>query len=275
MKKVIIACVACLLIAGLTVGVWTIVSTFRDLEAGLRTERERSAALSREIKERSRALAQSRSEASTARVEAEQALREAQERSAAAEAAYDEKDKAEQARIQAEQARREALDRENIARTELTELRQRRERELDRMQKALSKIAPTRRTASGMVIELANDSFYFDFDKSSLRPENREILSRIAGVLLASDGYRLFIDGHTDDTGPDEYNRQLSLRRANSVADYLKKAGVPDEVVKVQGFGKSSPRADNDTATARQKNRRVEIGIVDSIIEYERVGPEA
>jgi outer membrane protein OmpA-like peptidoglycan-associated protein len=109
------------------------------------------------------------------------------------------------------------------------------------MQQALSKIAPTRRTASGMVIELANDSFYFDFDRATLRPENREVLSRIAGVLLASDGYRLFVDGHTDDTGPDEYNRQLSLRRANSVADYLRQAGLPDEVIKVQGFGKSSP----------------------------------
>jgi OOP family OmpA-OmpF porin len=143
------------------------------------------------------------------------------------------------------------------------------------MQQALSMIAPTRRTASGMVIELANDSFYFDFDKSTLRPENREILSRIAGVLLASEGYRLFVYGHTDDTGPDEYNQQLSLRRAVSVADYLKRAGVPDEVMRVQGFGKSSPRVQNDSPPARQKNRRVEIGIVDSIIEYKGLAPNA
>jgi OOP family OmpA-OmpF porin len=126
-----------------------------------------------------------------------------------------------------------------------------------------------------MVIELASDSFYFDFDRSTLRPENREILSRIAGVLLASDGYRLFVYGHTDDIGPYEYNQQLSLRRANSVADYLKQAGVPDEVINVQGFGKSSPRMDNDTAGARQKNRRVEIGIVDSVIEYKGLAPNA
>jgi outer membrane protein OmpA-like peptidoglycan-associated protein len=254
---------------------WMMVVTFRKLEVGLRMEKDRSAALSRELMERSRALDQSRSEATAARAQAEQAFRDAEEKSTAAEMADDERRKAEQARIVAEQASRDALNRENRARAELAELHLRRERELNRMHQALSKIAPTRRTASGMVVELANDSFYFDFDRSTLRPENREILSRIAGVLLASDGYRLFVYGHTDDIGPDQYNQQLSLRRANSVADYLKQSGIPDEVMEVQGFGQSSPRMDNDTAEARQKNRRVEIGIVDSIIEYKGLAPDA
>jgi outer membrane protein OmpA-like peptidoglycan-associated protein len=274
-RKPIVASVVCLLTIGLAAGVWMLVVTFRELKAGLRMEKNRSAALSRELMERSRALDQSRSEANEARTQSELASRDAEKRSAAAEAADYEKRKAEQARIVAEQASREALNRENLARAELAELRLRREQELNRMQQALSKIAPTRRTASGMVVELANDSFHFDFDKSTLRPENRELLSRIAGVLLASDGYRLFVYGHTDDIGPEEYNQQLSLRRANSVADYLKHAGVLDEVMNVQGFGKSSPRMNNDTAEARQKNRRVEIGIVDSIIEYERLAPDA
>jgi hypothetical integral membrane protein (TIGR02206 family) len=89
------------------------------------------------------------------------------------------------------------------------------------MHEALARIAATRRTSSGLVIDLTNDSFRFDFDKAALRPENREILSRIAGVLLASSGYRLFVHGHTDDVGSDEYNQQLSERRAASVASYL------------------------------------------------------
>ena len=218
MKKLIIACLVCLLTIGLAAGVWMMVVTFRELEAGLRVEKDRTAALARELVERSRALDETRSDATAARAQAELAFRDAQEQSAAATAADDERRKAEQARIVAEQASREALNRENRARAELSELRLRRERELNRMHQALSKIAPTRRTASGMVIELANDSFYFDFDRASLRPENRELLSRIAGVLLASDGYRLFVYGHTDDIGPDQYNEQLSLRRATSVA---------------------------------------------------------
>jgi outer membrane protein OmpA-like peptidoglycan-associated protein len=272
-KLITVGAVGLLIVSGF--GVWVAVATFRELEAGLRTEMQRSASLSQELQERTRALDRSRSEAKTAREQAELAFRDAEEKSAAAQAAEDRKRDAEQARIQAEQATREAQGRENLARTELSELRKRRERELDRMQQALSKIAPTRRTASGMVVELANDSFYFDFDKSSLRPENREILSRIAGVLLASEGYRLFVYGHTDDIGPGDYNQQLSLRRATSVADYLQQAGVPDELMTIQGFGKSSPRVQNDSPPARQKNRRVEIGIVDSIIEYRGLAPNA
>jgi outer membrane protein OmpA-like peptidoglycan-associated protein len=134
----------------------------------------------------------------------------------------------------------------------------------------LAKIAATRRTGSGMVIDLTNDSFAFDFDKAALRPENREILSRIAGVLLASNGYRLFVHGHTDDVGPEQYNQELSERRAASVAGYLKSAGIDPEVIEIRGFGLSSPRAPGRTPEARQKNRRVEIVVVDSVIHYRR-----
>jgi outer membrane protein OmpA-like peptidoglycan-associated protein len=263
-------------------GIWLVVSKFRELEAGLRAETDRSSSLTRELHERTRALEQTnaeaaaaRNQAEAARNEAEAASRDVEQMSAAAQAAQDQMQAAEKARMDAERESQEALDRENRARTELAELRRRREQELDRMQQALSKIAPTRRTPSGMVIELANDSFYFDFDKATLRPENREILSRIAGVLLASEGYRLFVYGHTDDTGPASYNQELSLRRAGSVADYLRHAGVPDDLMRVEGFGKSSPREQNNSPQGRQKNRRVEIGIVDSIIEYQGLAPKA
>jgi outer membrane protein OmpA-like peptidoglycan-associated protein len=155
---------------------------------------------------------------------------------------------------------------------ELESMRQRRTAELDRMQQALSRIVPTVRTPTGMVMQLANKSFRFDFDSAALRPENRETLSRIAGVLLASEGYRLFIDGHTDDIGTEEYNQRLSERRASSVRDYLVNAGVPMDVIAVRGFGKSNPLVQAKTQDAREKNRRVEIGIVDTIINYQTVG---
>jgi outer membrane protein OmpA-like peptidoglycan-associated protein len=151
---------------------------------------------------------------------------------------------------------------------ELEQVRQRREAELNRMQEALNRVAPTQRTPTGMVMQLADEAFRFDFDSAALKPENRETLSRIAGVLLASEGYRLFIDGHTDDIGTDEYNRDLSRRRANSVRDYLVRAGIPAEIVTVKGFGKSNPLVQAKTRDARAKNRRVEIGVVDTIINY-------
>ena len=163
------------------------------------------------------------------------------------------------AEAQAAIARQEAERKQQLAKEaqqELDAMKQRRDEELDRMHEALARIAKTRRTASAMVIELAQESFQFDFDSAELRQPNREILSRIAGVLLASKGYRLAVHGHTDDVGAASYNMQLSQRRADAVADYLKKCGIGDDVVSTQGFGKASPRVQGTDSQSRQKNRR-------------------
>ena len=92
----------------------------------------------------------------------------------------------EQALLEGSAAQREANRQAAIAQR----LKQQRVVELDRMQQAMSLIAETDRTPMGMVVTLSEDSFLFDFDSAALRPENREILSRIAGVLLASYGYK-------------------------------------------------------------------------------------
>ncbi|MDE0108522.1 MAG: OmpA family protein [Bryobacterales bacterium] len=147
-------------------------------------------------------------------------------------------------------------------------LRQQRMDELDRMSEALSRIAETDRTPMGMVVQLGEDSFLFDFDSVELMPRNREILSRIAGVLLASYGYKIYIYGHTDDQGNAAYNQALSERRADSVRAYLVEAGVPPEILASKGFGQASPRVPGTSRQARRKNRRVEIGIVDTVVEY-------
>jgi outer membrane protein OmpA-like peptidoglycan-associated protein len=154
------------------------------------------------------------------------------------------------------------------AQVELEEARRRREDELNRMQKALANIVETVRTPMGMVVNLGEDSFLFDFDKATLRPENREILSRIAGVLLASHGYRLQVYGHTDDVGGASYNKQLSERRAEAVKKYLVDAGVPANLIDAKGYGESSPALAQKSPAARQKNRRVQIAVIDTIINY-------
>jgi outer membrane protein OmpA-like peptidoglycan-associated protein len=171
----------------------------------------------------------------------------------------------------AEQNKARAEEQARQSQNELDELQTRRKQELDKMYEGLGRIAKTRRTASGMVVELTSDSFYFEFDKAALSPANREVLSRIAGVLLVSNGYGLSIHGHTDDVGTGEYNRHLSERRAAAVGDYLKSAGIDPAVIETKGFGKSSPRVEGTSRDARQKNRRVEIAIVDSIIQYREV----
>jgi len=151
----------------------------------------------------------------------------------------------------------------------LDNLRAARRRELDRMRDALAAITETERTPLGMVMRLGEDKLRFEFDSPQIRDADRELLSRIAGVLLSSHGYRLYVDGHTDDQGPAIYNKDLSQRRAAAVRDYLVAAGIPKEVIEARGYGEESPRVEGTTQEARQANRRVEIGLVDAIIEYE------
>ncbi len=144
-----------------------------------------------------------------------------------------------------------------------------REQELNRMQEALNRIAETHRTPNGMVISLPNSIFRFAFDKADLDQKNRELLSRIAGIFLASKGYGLSIYGYTDDLGTPEYNQQLSLRRAQAVKDYLVQAGIDPALVNVKGYGKSSPLVAGNSSEARAKNRRVEIAVTNSSIRFQ------
>ncbi len=138
------------------------------------------------------------------------------------------------------------------------------------MQEALAEIVETERTPLGMVMRLGEDRLQFDFDKARIREEDKELLSRIAGVLLASRGYRLYVYGHTDDQGPANYNEQLSARRAEAVRNFFEQAGIPADITESIGLGEKDPRAKGTSPAARQKNRRVEIGIIDTVVTYEQ-----
>ncbi len=174
----------------------------------------------------------------------------------------------------AEEEAEEALELAHERQQELSRLRRQRREELNRLQKALNRIVETRRTALGLVMNLGSDTLKFDFDRATLRPENREILSRIAGVLLTSAGYRVQIYGHTDDIGTTEYNQELSERRAATVKEYLAKAGIDPGIIATKGFGKSNPLVPETSHKARSMNRRVEIGIIDTTVSYEGVAGE-
>jgi outer membrane protein OmpA-like peptidoglycan-associated protein len=87
----------------------------------------------------------------------------------------------------------------------------------------------------------------------------RERLAKVSGIVLAYPSLHLEVEGHTDTIGSDEYNQQLSERRAMAVRDYLVQQGIASDAVGASGLGKSVPIASNDTAEGRQQNRRVEI----------------
>jgi outer membrane protein OmpA-like peptidoglycan-associated protein len=156
------------------------------------------------------------------------------------------------------------------AQAEADAIRKKAEAEVNRLQAALGQIAETRRTALGLVMNLGGDHLKFEFDKADLRAQDKELLSRIAGILMTSHDYTISVNGHTDDVGSDAYNQKLSERRAQAVRDYLVQAGLPAEILSVEGHGKSLPLVRGTSEAARAKNRRVELGLVNTQIRYMR-----
>ena len=210
---------------------------------------------------------------------ARQALERATNAEAAARAAAEGRQVAEaqtgQAQAEADAARNQAvsaLETAATAKAEADRIRKQAEAELNRLQEALSQVAETRRTALGLVMNLGSDYLKFDFDKAELHTGDRELLSRVAGILLTSPDYTVSVNGHTDDVGTDEYNQKLSERRAQSVRDYLEKVGLRPEILSVTGHGKKRPLVPGTSEKARAKNRRVELGIVNTRILYGRPG---
>ena len=222
------------------------------------------------VSERAEEIAESSRSALERAVQAEEAALEAARGRAQAETdAAMAQDEARRAEEEAQRARQDA----QVALEEAERIKQEREEELDRLQQALSQIAETRRTALGLVMNLGSDHLKFDFDKSDIRPENRELLSRIVGILLTSNDYQVYVYGHTDDIGTEEYNMGLSERRAQAVRDYLAQAGIDPGIIDTEGFGKSQPLVPGTSDEARGKNRRVELGIVNTQIKYPGQSP--
>ncbi|MCC2595241.1 OmpA family protein [Pusillimonas sp. MFBS29] len=117
-------------------------------------------------------------------------------------------------------------------------------------------VAPT---ATKVVL---NADTFFDFDKSTIKPEGRQVLDQVASQVGTINLETLIATGHTDSIGTEQYNQGLSQRRANSVKSYLVSKGVPADRIYVEGKGETSPVASNSTREGRAQNRRVEIEIV-------------
>ena len=99
----------------------------------------------------------------------------------------------------------------------------------------------------------------FGSDVESLNNQSTEIVERIGKALLGVGIERVRVDGHTDASGKETYNQQLSLRRAKSVATVLSTVGMKQENIQLQGLGSKDPVASNSTAAGRTENRRVSI----------------
>ena len=253
-------------------------------DAQARIAAEKRAAEEREAKARADAAAESqrRLEAEQARKQAEaaqaEALRMRQEAEKAAAEASRQKQEADQARAaalaqqQAAQAEAEkaahereaAVAQQRAAEAETEKARQAAaQAEAEKAQlraqllAQLNSILQTRDSARGLIVNMSD--VLFDTGSYTLKPGAREKLAKISGIVLAHPGLTLQIEGHTDSVGGDEFNQQLSERRAGSVRDFMADQGVPAPGITARGFGKTQPVASNDTPEGRQRNRRVEL----------------
>jgi OmpA-OmpF porin, OOP family len=112
----------------------------------------------------------------------------------------------------------------------------------------------------GTVVTLTS-AVLFPFDDATLRDESEKHLAQLADGLMETKERDLIIEGHTDTTGPHEYNVELSQKRAEAVKDYLVKQGYDANRISTKGLGEERPLAPNDTVENRATNRRVEIVI--------------
>ncbi len=102
----------------------------------------------------------------------------------------------------------------------------------------------------------------FATDSSDLSPAFFDVLTSVGKVMNEFESTIVEVAGHTDSTGSDAYNQQLSERRAASVASYLRSQNVRGDRIITVGMGEQRPVADNSSASGRQANRRVEITMV-------------
>jgi outer membrane protein OmpA-like peptidoglycan-associated protein len=224
-------------------------------DAEAEAKRRNDAEIARAQAEEARAAAeQAKAEAEKMKQEALAAAQEAQAAKAAAEKAQAEAVAQQQVlAAEADKAKASAAESENLrqqAEKEKQELRA-------RLLQQLNSVLATRDSARGLIANMSD--VLFRSGSVELLPAARERLAKVSGIVLAYPSLHVSIEGHTDSVGSDEYNQDLSERRAQSVRDYFVRGGIPAGAVDARGFGKAEPVASNETSEGRQQNRRVEL----------------
>jgi outer membrane protein OmpA-like peptidoglycan-associated protein len=234
-------------------------SAAREAQARAQAQAE---ALRRQQAEEDRARAEAdRAKAEADRAEAQRMRQEAEEEAQQAAKAKAEAEAAQQAAVAQQQQLAVEADKARASAAEADRLRQQAEKEKTdlraRLLQQLNSVLETHDTARGLIANMGD--VLFQTGKYELKPEARERLAKVSGILLAYSSLKVAIEGHTDSVGTDDYNQRLSEQRAEAVRDYFVSQGVASQAVTARGLGKSQPIASNDTSDGRQRNRRVEL----------------
>lgn len=116
------------------------------------------------------------------------------------------------------------------------------------------------RVGEGIALKF-DSGILFGFDSSTLQPEAKKNIYKLAEILKKYPDSNILIAGHTDSDGSEQYNQTLSERRAKAVSDYTMMQGVSSSRLSIVGLGENEPIATNNTDSGKQLNRRVEIAI--------------
>lgn len=132
---------------------------------------------------------------------------------------------------------------------------------MDAQEEKLARIPGTtvERVGPATLLVHFDSDVLFDVDSAVLDPSARSSLSQAAGVMSEYPKTAVVVQGHTDSTGSEAHNQELSERRAEAVRGLLVQRGVAPERISAIGYGEGSPVASNDTEYGRQQNRRVDI----------------
>jgi len=134
----------------------------------------------------------------------------------------------------------------------------------------IKKEVPPAPAPTPVTIEEQTQEVLFGFDKSTMPEGYNNTLDKLIERMKGDNSLKVEIDGHTDHVGPAEYNKKLSLRRANAVADYLRSKGISADRLIINGYGESRPISPNfrpdgsDNPNGRKRNRRTEVRVINS-----------
>ncbi len=133
------------------------------------------------------------------------------------------------------------------------------DKQAEEMEKELED-AKVERVGEGILISF-DSGILFGYDSSTLQPEAKANISKLADILKKYPDSNILVTGHTDSDGSENYNQTLSEKRAQSVSDYTMYKGISPSRLSTVGLGETEPVASNDNADGKQLNRRVEIAI--------------
>lgn len=135
-------------------------------------------------------------------------------------------------------------------------------RKMDKQAEEISEIpgAEVERVGEGINVTFES-GVLFGFDQSNVSSEAAQKLADLAEILNKYPDTYVLVEGHTDSKGADDYNMDLSKRRAEAVASSLRNKNVSSSRIKTASYGKQQPKYPNDTEANMAKNRRVEFAI--------------